>query len=216
MTAASALPNRLTSATLAGADVLALDDLSAGETKGVLISDLFGALVQVPKAFETANTNAVQYEDTQLTSSGVPAAGLGYGCRFTIETAAGNNEIAGAWRIEITDATAASEDFKWVFAGMIAGAAMTDWIEFTKDGFNALTGKYYSVAGVKVVGARATGWGAASSTLSRTAYASYAGLTASVGYVQAEAQATDDALKLLSQKVAALITDLTAHGMIGA
>lgn len=73
----------------------------------------------------------------------------------------------------------------------------------------------YNVGGTKVVESRKTGWGAASGTLSRTAYASYAGQTMSAAYVQAEAQATDDALKLLGQKVAALITDLTAHGLIG-
>jgi hypothetical protein len=60
-----------------------------------------------------------------------------------------------------------------------------------------------------------TGWGASSGTLSRAAYASYAGQTVSVGYVQAEAQSTDDAVKLLSQTVAALITDLRTQKLIG-
>ena len=62
--------------------------------------------------------------------------------------------------------------------------------------------------------AASTGWGAASGTLSRAAYASYAGQTVSVAYVAAEAQATDDAVKLLSKTVAALITDLTAQKVI--
>jgi hypothetical protein len=53
-----------------------------------------------------------------------------------------------------------------------------------------------------------TGWGAPSGTLSRAAYASYAGQTVSAAYVQAEAQQTDDAVKLLSQVVAAILTDL--------
>lgn len=68
-------------------------------------------------------------------------------------------------------------------------------------------------AGVRWVAA-STGWGAASGTLSRAAYASYAGQTVSAAYVQAEAQATDDAVKLLSRTVAALITDLTAQKII--
>jgi hypothetical protein len=74
----------------------------------------------------------------------------------------------------------------------------------------------YKVSTLQVVGARQTGWGAASSTLSRAAYASYAGHTYGVSYVQATAQATDNAVELVSQTLAALITDLTAHGLIGA
>lgn len=73
-----------------------------------------------------------------------------------------------------------------------------------------------TVGASQVVSTRQTGWGAASSTLSRAAYASYAGQVMGAGYVQATAQATDDAVKALSQRVAALITDLTAHGLIGA
>lgn len=71
------------------------------------------------------------------------------------------------------------------------------------------------VASTQVVSTRKTGWGAASGTLSRAAYASYAGQNVSAAYVEAEAQATDDAVKLLAQVVAALITDLTSHGLIG-
>ena len=85
--------------------------------------------------------------------------------------------------------------------------------------FTCTTGLYTgaTVAGaVQVVGRRQTGWGAASGTLSRTAYAAYTGQTYTGSYVQATAQATDNALKTLSQTVAALITDLTTHGLIGA
>lgn len=64
--------------------------------------------------------------------------------------------------------------------------------------------------------AASTGWGAASGTLSRAAYVSYAGQTVSATYVQAEAQATDDAVKLLSQVVAAIITDLTTQKIVKA
>lgn len=77
-----------------------------------------------------------------------------------------------------------------------------------------VTNGYY-VAGTAVVGARATGWGAASGTLGRAAYASYAGQTMGATYSQSAAQATDDGLKALAQRVAAIITDLTAHGLIG-
>ncbi len=68
----------------------------------------------------------------------------------------------------------------------------------------------------KVVTARQTGWGAPTGTLTRTALAAYAGQTVTATYVQAEAQATDNAVKACSQALAALITDLTTHGLIGA
>lgn len=56
--------------------------------------------------------------------------------------------------------------------------------------------------------AASNGWGAPSGTLSRAAYASYAGQTVSVIPTQAEVQQIDDELKLLSQVVAAILTDL--------
>lgn len=56
-----------------------------------------------------------------------------------------------------------------------------------------------------------TGWGAPSGTLSRAAYASYAGQTVSNPPTQAEVQQIDDALKLLSQVVVAILTDLRSQ-----
>jgi len=79
----------------------------------------------------------------------------------------------------------------------------------------ALIGTDFLSGANKVVGARATGWGAPTGTLDRTALTTYAGQTASAGYVQAEAQATDNACKKVSQELGALITDLRAHGLIG-
>jgi hypothetical protein len=76
-----------------------------------------------------------------------------------------------------------------------------------------------SIAGSQVLAARKTGWGTPSGTLSRAAYASYAGQDVSVAYVEAEAQATDDAVKLLSQTVTALLTEVhsatSGMGFIG-
>jgi hypothetical protein len=89
--------------------------------------------------------------------------------------------------------------------------------KFTVNGANGnvFTAGVYSVGANQVVTARQTGWGAASGTLSRSAYASYAGQTFGATYTKAAAQATDDGLKALAQRVAALITDLTTHGLIG-
>lgn len=49
-----------------------------------------------------------------------------------------------------------------------------------------------------------TGWTAATGTANKGAYASYAGQTTSVAYVQAEAQATDDAVKGVSRRMVAI------------
>ena len=72
----------------------------------------------------------------------------------------------------------------------------------------------YQVAGTKVVGARETGWTAATGTPNKGAYATYAGQTVSVGYVQAEAQQTDDKVKADSQRIKAIEDALRTHGLI--
>ena len=62
----------------------------------------------------------------------------------------------------------------------------------------------------------ATGWGTPSSTLARTTFATYAGQTISALYSQAEVQTIDDHVKVLSQRLGALITDLLSKAIIKA
>ncbi|UCI06248.1 hypothetical protein [Mesorhizobium sp. B1-1-8] len=72
--------------------------------------------------------------------------------------------------------------------------------------------------GLQVVGGRKTGWAVPTGTLARTTYAAYAGQTHTASYVQATVQALDDACRNVSQRLAALITDLhgtAGHGLIG-
>lgn len=78
--------------------------------------------------------------------------------------------------------------------------------------FNAST--EFQKSGTKVVGARETGWTAATGTSNKGAYATYAGQICSAAYVQAEAQATDDASKANSQRIKALEDALRTHGLI--
>jgi len=73
----------------------------------------------------------------------------------------------------------------------------------------------YEVGGVQVVGARATGWTAPTGTAARTTFATYAGQEVSGSYDDEEVQAIDDHVKVLSQRLKALIDDLTTHGLIG-
>ena len=101
-----------------------------------------------------------------------------------------------------------------VLIGYSDGFSTQKWSLNATTGNLVLTGGVF-VGALQVVGARQTGWGAASGTLSRAAYAAYAGQTYTGAYVQATAQATDDAVKALAQQFAALRVDLTAHGLIG-
>lgn len=57
-------------------------------------------------------------------------------------------------------------------------------------------------------------WTAATGTAARTAYASYAGQTVSNPPTQAQVQAIDDAVKVISQALVGLITDLKANGCL--
>lgn len=59
-----------------------------------------------------------------------------------------------------------------------------------------------------------TGWTAGTGTANKGADASYAGHAASVAYVQAEAQATDDAVKTATQRIRAIENALRANGGI--
>lgn len=80
---------------------------------------------------------------------------------------------------------------------------------------NITTTGVYRISGIDVVGARQTGWVAPTGTASRATFASYAGQTVSDPPTQAEVQAIDDHLKVLSETLKALIDDLTTHGLIG-
>jgi len=76
--------------------------------------------------------------------------------------------------------------------------------------------KVYKINNTQVVAARVTSWGAPTGTATRTTFATYAGQDVGVIYVEAEVQAIDDHVKVLSQRLKALIDDLTTHGLIGA
>lgn len=73
----------------------------------------------------------------------------------------------------------------------------------------------FQVANTKVVGARETGWTAGTGTANKGAFATYAGQDVSAAYVEAEAQATDDAVKANSQRIKALEDCLRTHGLLG-
>ena len=71
--------------------------------------------------------------------------------------------------------------------------------------------------GVKVLGPRKTGWSSSNPTggVSGT-FAAYAAPTASGVYSTVQQQALMNAVETNSQRLAALIADIRAHGLIGA
>jgi hypothetical protein len=84
---------------------------------------------------ESAATNTV----TQLlrltsTSSGSPAAGIGAGIEYEVETAAANNEIGIIAEAYVKDATSTSEDFGWRIKTMTAGQAAATSLDISLPG----------------------------------------------------------------------------------
>jgi hypothetical protein len=76
---------------------------------------------------ESAATNTVtQLQRLTSLSSGTPAANIGVGMEFEVETAAGNKEIGNTIESVAVDVTSTSEDFDLVFNGMAAGAAAAE------------------------------------------------------------------------------------------
>jgi hypothetical protein len=86
-------------------------------------------------------TNTVLYMmDYQFrTETGTPAAGIGIGLKFTLDTGGGNNEVGALMDVVATDVTGGSEDFDYVWKLMAAGAAAAEKMRLTSAG-NLLLG----------------------------------------------------------------------------
>jgi hypothetical protein len=72
-----------------------------------------------------------------------------------------------------------------------------------------------NLQGTQVLATRRTGWAAPTGTATRTTFATFAGQDISATPTEAEVQAIDDHVKVLSERLKALIDDLTTHGLIG-
>lgn len=73
----------------------------------------------------------------------------------------------------------------------------------------------YKVGTDNVVGSRKTGWAAPTGTATRSTFATYAGQDITDPPTETEVQNIDDHVKMLSERLKALIDDLTSHGLIG-
>lgn len=72
----------------------------------------------------------------------------------------------------------------------------------------------YKVAGLQVLGARQTGWTAATGTANKGAFDADLAFTVSATYTQAEIQVLADALRAERQRTKALEDAMRAHGLI--
>ncbi|MER8999999.1 hypothetical protein NKJ52_20625 [Mesorhizobium australicum] len=103
-------------------------------------------------------------------------------------------------------------------SGLLRGKGTGGWK--LQDGA-AATKVEFNTTGIGFFGttpvAAKTGWGVPTGTLLRTTFASYAGQTHTASYVQATVQALDDAVKSVSQRFAAFVTDFhqtAGYGLI--
>lgn len=83
-------------------------------------------------------------------------------------------------------------------------------------GFNMTASPHIRVAGVKVLGVQNTGWTAMTGSGSKGALAAAAAGTASVGYVQAEAQSTRDRVAAIEARLKAYDDAWFTHGLLAA
>jgi hypothetical protein len=85
---------------------------------------------------QTALTNTV---NTGLTlvheTSGTPANNIGVGINFTVETAAGNNEIGASIQAVCSDVDPTNEDFDIVFKTMLSGDVATEGMRLNSANF---------------------------------------------------------------------------------
>jgi hypothetical protein len=95
-----------------------------------------------------------------------------------------------------------------------------DVIQVTTTGIMNFVGsaRAINMNGSQVIIDRQTGWATATGTATRTTFATFAGQTISNPPTQAQVQAIDNHVKILSERMKALIDDLHAtagHGLIG-
>ena len=83
---------------------------------------------------DSGTTTVLNTLTAKRTSSATPAAGIGAGLAFTVETAAGNDEIGASVQAVTTDVSSTAEDFDIVFNNMESGATAAERARLTSAG----------------------------------------------------------------------------------
>lgn len=109
----------------------------------------------------------------------------------------------------VADIAAAQSDISGIQSDL-TGVALQTSLDVT----NADVAAIEALLPTYVVKDQTTAWATPTGTFNRTTFASYAGQTISAVPTQAEVQAIDDAVKGLSQRLAALISDLRGNDVL--
>lgn len=128
---------------------------------------------------------------------------------------------ASSWTVGVGNASAAIADLQnkfyvYDFTNADISFTITPSTQYADFYGQVNTKGVFSVDGAQVVSNRATGWTAPTGTAVRSTFATYAAPDISTTPTEAEVQALADHVQVLSQRLKALIDDLTTHGLIGA
>jgi hypothetical protein len=93
---------------------------------------------------DSGTTTVIDPLTVQRTSSGSPAAGIGAGIAYVVETAAGNNETGVTIDAVTTDVSSTAEDFDLVFNLMTGGATAAEKLRIVSSGKVAFANSAYA------------------------------------------------------------------------
>ena len=86
------------------------------------------------KKEDSGTTTVISPLSVTRTSSGTPAAGIGAGLDFVVETAAANNEIGAVLKAVTTDVSSTAEDFDLTFNLMEGGSTAAEKMRLESNG----------------------------------------------------------------------------------
>ncbi|HFD3847278.1 TPA: phage tail protein [Serratia marcescens] len=114
----------------------------------------------------------------------------------------------------VSKAVSTSQSVQATGGSFLVGNVATPTMDKLQVGGSINISGSYKVAGLPVLGARQTGWTAATGTANKGAFNADQLFTVGATYTQAEVQALADALKVACQRVKALEDMARAHGLI--
>ncbi|MBH2944387.1 phage tail protein [Serratia ureilytica] len=142
----------------------------------------------------TQNTNDISALDTRLDTA-----------ESDIDTLKTNS---------ISKAVSTSQSVQATGGAFLVGNVATPTTDKLQVGGSVNISGAYKVAGLPVLGARQTGWTAATGTANKRAFNADQSFTVGATYSQAEVQALADAFKAACQRIKALEDMARTHGMI--
>lgn len=162
-----------------------------------------GAITATTPAFtdsrnlDTSTNTAPTVRRFKRKTTGTPAAGIGAGVDFEVQTGAANHEVGAVIQAVTTDVTSTSEDFDLVFKLMAAGATAAEALRLTSNGI-LQTNKNGAISiGTYVSGQNPIGIGRNSSVGGMNLY----GNQGTPSDINAEANLSNLTLKIISSLI---------------